>query len=486
MTDTAIKNLQARLEQVSSRLATVEKQLASGGGAAAPAAGGGGGAVSDSKSLADYDALKSQYIDQYVELSAKINPIVKQQADIVAQAVSAQRQFLQVAAQSKKPGDSVFQQLFKPTSDLLAQIIELRDKNRAHTHFNHLSALSEGITALTWVAVSPTPGPFVDESRASSEFYSNKLLMQYRHDQSELGKTNVAWVSAWNTFLKELRQWIKNYHTTGLTWNPQGGDASAASAAPASAPAPSGGAPPPPGPPPPAMDFTSAPPPSSNAHAALFAEINAVKERQKGGKTEGLRTVTKEMKTKNQDKSALPVVVPKTPAGSAAPKKTTQAPARPPKFALEGNKWCVEHQVGNRELVIDNPEVRQTVYIYKCEDSVVQIKGKINAVTMDSCKKVGLVFDNAISVVEVVNCNSVQVQINGKVPSVLIDKSSGAQVFLSNEGLDTEIVTSKSDEMNVVLPPLNPTDDITEIAIPEQFKTVVKNRKLVTECVQHV
>ena len=49
-----------------------------------------------------------------------------------------------------------------------------------------------------------------------------------------------------------------------------------------------------------------------------------------------------------------------------------------------------------------------------------------------------------------------QVQINGKVPSVLIDKTSGAQVFLSKEGMDTEIVTSKSDNVNSMLPSIPP------------------------------
>jgi len=237
------------------------------------------------------------------------------------------------------------------------------------------------------------------------------------------------------------------------------------------------------------MDFTNVPAPaaeSGGGHAALFAEINAVKDRQKGGRTEGLRVVTKEMKTKNQDKSALPTVAAKTPAATGGAKKTTQAVSRPPKLALEGSKWVVEFQVGAKDLVIENPEVRHTVYIYKCNDAVVQIKGKVNAITVDTCNKVGVVFDNAISVVEVVNCNGVQVQINGKVPSVLIDKCSGAQVFLSKDCMETEIVTSKSDAMNIVLPPENPNDDITEIAVPEQFKTTVVNRKLVTEAVTHV
>jgi len=76
--------------------------------------------------------------------------------------------------------------------------------------------------------------------------------------------------------------------------------------------------------------------------------------------------------------------------------------------------------------------------------------------------------------------------VTGKVPSVQIDKTTGAQVFVSNDCLGVEIVTSKSDAMNVVLPPKKEGDDIEEIAIPEQFKTTISNRKLQTEAVAHV
>lgn len=96
-----------------------------------------------------------------------------------------------------------------------------------------------------------------------------------------------------------------------------------------------------------------------------------------------------------------------------------------------------ENQANNKNIVIENPETRQTVYIYKCHDSVIQIKGKVNSIMLDSCKKTGLVFENAISVAEVVNCNSVQVQVTGKVPSIAIDKTSGCQVFLSAEVMPT-------------------------------------------------
>jgi len=295
-------------------------------------------------------------------------------------------------------------------------------------------------------------------------------------------------VSAWNTFLKELRQWIKTYHTTGLTWNPSGADASSFAGKGASSSSSSGGAPPPP-PGPPPMEIDTSPPKAggASAQAALFAEINAVKDRQTGGRTEGLRKVTKEMKTKYQDpatKTSAPTSAPKTTTTKGG--SSTSSTARPPKFALEGSKWVVENQINNKSIVIDNPEVRHTVYIYKCENSVVQIKGKINAITVDSCKKTGIVFDNAIAAIDVVNCNSVQVQITGKVPSIQVDKTSGCQIFLSNEALNCEIVTSKSDEMNVCLPGATPTDYMIEIPVPEQFKTTIVNRKLVTEAVSHL
>ena len=48
--------------------------------------------------------------------------------------------------------------------------------------------------------------------------------------------------------------------------------------------------------------------------------------------------------------------------------------AGPPKLALEGNKWVIENQVGNKSIVISETEPKHTVYIYKCTNSVVVVK----------------------------------------------------------------------------------------------------------------
>jgi len=92
------------------------------------------------------------------------------------------------------------------------------------------------------------------------------------------------------------------------------------------------------------------------------------------------------------------------------------------------------------------------VYIYKCENSVIVVKGKANSIVLDSCKKVSVVFDGLVSQIEIINCQSVQAQTFGALPTVAIQKTDGCQVYLSADALKAEIVTSKSSEMNILVP----------------------------------
>eukprot|EP01116_Phalansterium_solitarium_P013917 TRINITY_DN3137_c0_g1_i1.p1 TRINITY_DN3137_c0_g1~~TRINITY_DN3137_c0_g1_i1.p1 ORF type:complete len:481 (-),score=149.54 TRINITY_DN3137_c0_g1_i1:2091-3533(-) len=479
--DAAVAALVARLEAVTSRLEAVEKQIADGG---SPSVGSAAASAASetvaSPAVQDFQDLVNQYIPAFVAATEKIGDApLKEQAALVAQALQAQVDFLKIAAASKKPSDDVFAKLLKPTSDLMAKIGEIREKSRASKLSNHLSAVSEGIGALGWVAVAPTPGPFVTEAKGSSEFWSNRILKDFKGKEQD----HVDWVNAYNGFLKDLVPFIKKHHTTGVAWNPRGGDASAANvSAPAAAPA-AGGAPAPP-PPPPADFFKEATPAPANkapATGALFAEL------AKGeAVTAGLRKVTKDMKTKNrpdEERSSVVPAVEKKPVAAAAPAGAKKL--GPAKLALEGNRWVVENQVGQKSLVVEASEAKQTVYIYRCRDSVVQIKGKVNAINLDECVKTAVVFDDAIASFEAVNCKSVEVQVIGRVPSFAIDKTDGFLLHLSKASLGSEIVTSKSSEMNVSIP-VEGAEDPVEVAIPEQFKTIVNGSKLHTTIVEHV
>jgi len=55
-------------------------------------------------------------------------------------------------------------------------------------------------------------------------------------------------------------------------------------------------------------------------------------------------------------------------------------------------------------------------------------------------------------------------------------------MYLSDKSLDVEIISSKSSEMNVLIPKGN--GDYTEKPIPEQFKTKIQGDSLNTICVE--
>jgi adenylyl cyclase-associated protein len=180
----------------------------------------------------------------------------------------------------------------------------------------------------------------------------------------------------------------------------------------------------------------------------------------------------------NSPQPFKPTTTPKPSAGKVAtPAKQQQV--KPPRCDLEGKKWIVEYQHGNKNVVIQETEMKQTVYIYKCENSTIHVKGKVNAITLDGCKKTGLVFDEAISSIDFINCQSVQVQVLSQVPTVSIDKTDGCMIYLSKKSLHTQVVSAKSSEMNVLVP--DDSGEFKEYPIPEQFRTNWNGKQLVTE-----
>lgn len=223
--------------------------------------------------------------------------------------------------------------------------------------------------------------------------------------------------------------------------------------------------------------------------ASLLADIN------KGGSvTSGLRKVTDDMKTKNRTERSG--TVPAAPAAAAALAPATAAapggrakggPVGPPRIECEqGRKWVIENQVGNREIVIDQTEPRQTVYIYNCSGSTIQVRGKVNAITMDKCSRTGLLFEQVVATCELVNSSSVEVQCTGAVPTVAVDKCDGCQLYLPRATFEsTDITTAKSSEVNVIVPGETEDAEPQESAIPEQFVSRYRGGRWVTESVAH-
>nr|CAG4640987.1 EOG090X08PR [Eulimnadia texana] len=486
----ALENAVKRLETVAGKLESLllSNQSGSAGSTACVEE------ESLSADVAAYDELLQTAFAAYLQASKTIGGDVAKHAELVDKAFKIQRSFLVVASRSKQPAQDVLMKLLKPTSDEIQNIQTFREKNRTSPLFNHLSAISESIPALGWVAVAPAPAPFIKEMNDAGQFYTNRVLKDWKEKE----KTHVDWVRAWIQVLTDLQAFVKKFHTTGLVWNPKGdyyrGDALANSSKSTSAAAPAGVPPPPPGPPPPPMptaDFSAAAAAADAAEQArsqLFAQLNKGEDI-----TKGLKKVTSDMQThKNPNLRTGPApfkpsVAPKpgaTPAAAAPAPAATKAVDRPARLVLDGKKWLVEYQKNQSGLVVSNTEMNQAVYIYKCEGSTVQVKGKVNSVLLDSCKKTAVVVESVVSSVEFVNCQSVQMQVLGKVPTINIDKTDGCQMYLSPDSLDVEIVSAKSSEMNVLVPKAN--GDYAEFPIPEQFKTTYNGKGLTTVMTDNV
>lgn len=134
----------------------------------------------------------------------------------------------------------------------------------------------------------------------------------------------------------------------------------------------------------------------------------------------------------------------KAPAATAPSSPAPLAPlSKPPVFTRDGKKWLIvsisissflsspmflslftslfnkefytfifqEHQKGNQNLIVEGADMNNVVYMFGCVNSTLTVKGKINSVFLDSCKKTSVLFDSLVSSVEFVNCQSVQMQV---------------------------------------------------------------------------
>ncbi|CAO3663185.1 unnamed protein product [Umbelopsis ramanniana] len=442
-------------------------------------------------------------VKQFIGLSNQLGGPVQEQAQLLQELINAQRDFIHIAAIAKKPDMSspTFAKLVEPIQKPLMAITEVKDKNRGHKQFNHLSTVAEGVPAFGWIAVEPTPAPYVQEMGNAAQFYSNRVVKEFKDKDPQ----QIEWTKAFLAIINELYGYVKEHHRTGLVWNPNGENPESAfskvssqpsgsdvptptATAPPPAPAPSAGGPPPPPPPPPVMtdfeDASAKAAPSTTGASAIFAELN------KGESvTSGLRKVDKSQMThKNPSLRAGGTV-----SEDAVKKTRPPTPNKPGKYVLkkpaktelQGNKWVVENHEGNSEVVIEG-EINHAVYIFGCKNSTIRIKGKVNAVTMDSCTKCGLAVDTIVSTVDLVNCKSFGVQIFNVTPTIVIDKCDGGQLYLSKNCLDVEILTAKTSAVNILVPENAAEDaEFVELPVPEQLKSTIVDGKVVTVAVEH-
>jgi adenylyl cyclase-associated protein len=307
-------------------------------------------------------------------------------------------------------GDSfvccVAQGLLAPVAAVVKAAGALKD--RSSPFQNHMNAIAEGVNAFQWVAIEPMPVPIVEACVEASDFYANKVRVQYRgKDDNQVGFCNH-----FKAFLIAVQAYVKEHHTTGLTWNPRGTDvATYQASASAAAGGPSDAHVPPPATPAPATPPTASAPAPAPAPAPekpavgltdLFAQLSQID--QSAGRTAGLRHVTKDMKSSGRGgpvSSTVPIAGPSGGAVSGVAAAKPVAAKKPPRLELVKKRWYIENHVTKDPLTVDSAAADQEVYISGCEGATIVITNKVKTMTIDSCKKTNVIFEAAISACEV-------------------------------------------------------------------------------------
>ncbi|CAG9467396.1 unnamed protein product [Pedinophyceae sp. YPF-701] len=503
-----VRGLDAKVTALEARLSSGGAPAAAPGrsstGATRAGPAGGGPTTSGGSPLA---ALRSDVIPLVSELERAANAVQGKDAEGVRKATallaSGYRALPGVLARAKPATPAALQDAVAPISSCIQDLNKLADDRRSPA-YHHVKAASEAIGALAFVAYAgpgcgmEQPPQHAESALQSASFWITKAVMDSGRDAAHL-----AWGEAVKALGAALKAHLARHQPVGPEWDASGAaEAPAAPAAAVKAPAKkAGGAPPPPPPPPPTVAALNAgiggggAGPSGGGGGGgggsaeqLFAEI------RKGAQ---LRHVTKDMKAQGKGGAV--------PAGGKPPPPPPSVPAPrggvaggagvargPPRTELEGGqRWVVENYVGGdggngQPITIKEADKRHSVCIRSVTNTTVVIHGKINNLTLESCRKVGVLFQGAIASVEALHCAEVELESKGPVAGYAIEQCDGCTIYMSRAcGSDAQVVTSLSTQVNVVLLPSDDAADPLELPVPEQFVSRLEGSKLQTGPVEH-
>lgn len=439
------------LKTILARLDNIESHLGVAGGAGG--SGGAGGAAEVPRSIRAFDAYVADSVDPFVAACDKLGGDAANLGKLIKEAWLEMRAVLLQATACKEPAQAALGPIL---AGVVAKMREVSNAVQRNEWEKHAKTCAEGVQCLNWLVVKPAPRDFIESYIGGSDYWANNIRKEYKTTNPD----QIAFCNTFKQMILDLMAYVKEYHTTGVAWNARGVNVTEYSASGAAAAAPVAAK---------KEEKKEAPKASSTSSATAPNKAGLFASLSKGGEiTSGLKTVTKDQQTWRKefnDKDAKPVVVKKAPVPRAAEKPKGTAKNQ---FNPANNKWEVEYQAAEAGVItVTIADKKETVYVLGCIGAHVNVIGKCKSIILDSCKKTQLHFDAAFASCEVVNSQRVQLYCREKVTSVAVDKTDGIIVHLPPTSLDTEVVASKSSEMNLSW--MGPDGENIEKPIPEQY-----------------
>lgn len=428
-----------------------------------------------------YDEYLKTSITPFVESCKALD--MKSTGESIQTIFQSLRFIIALAARSKKPSNvqQALVEHLKPTQEALKNLSKIQSKLPRDLD-RHVKAIQEMNAVVSWVVAANFPAKIVKESIASAEFWTNRIQKDFKNDENQ-----IAFCLSMKKTLTDLVTYIQEYHESGLAFT--GTSMSLQEAAlrltdestcetmiiPKS----------------PKKNPVMGNVVTSGNIAGLMGELTKRQTADGSSAATGLKHVTKDQQTwRKEYASTKTSTIPAVPSLETTKAPTAKVHKKKPRglpifeYQDRGFKWLVENQTieSNKIITVEITDAKQQVYIYNCEGITVKIVGKFKSLAIDNCEKLNVVFDDLISSTEVVNCKKLQLQVTGVCPVFTIDKTINIVVYLSEASKSiSSFCTSLSSEMNVSFP-VDGTDDLKELPIPEQFvHTIAANGTVTSE-----
>ena len=139
---------------------------------------------------------------------------------------NSMRDIILLASQCRKPSPaSALQESLAPhLAPIQSAMGEIRHAKLDRCYDWHVKSLMEMLACVSWVVMSPPPAPssFVKDTLGATEFWTNKIRKEYKGKQQE----QIDFCDALKGLILDLSSYVKEYHLSGLLWNPKGVDVS--------------------------------------------------------------------------------------------------------------------------------------------------------------------------------------------------------------------------------------------------------------------
>ena len=101
--------------------------------------------------------------------------------------------------------------VFRTLLECLRKISDVADKNKGEDSYQVLMAIQSAAESLNWVSVSPKPANCIGDAYDGCLYYANRVS----RDKGDDGR---AWVKALSQLLKAMKEYVIDYHQSGLLW----------------------------------------------------------------------------------------------------------------------------------------------------------------------------------------------------------------------------------------------------------------------------